>query len=401
MPLLDNYVGGIPSAGFVLNSFGADLPNRNWIWMRQPFLDRNGRACVSIYDLKGGYTKNDSKGGEPKPLRRSYLLFDLMAKGYPTPLTANAATLRKEDWIELDRTIVRAARQELRAAADLESANSFGGFNAMGRMTLEYQAMSDPGEAVVDMDGRTDGRNDTPLFILRSLPLPITHADFGYSSRELMVSRQSGDTALDVVMGEAAARRVGESIEDHVIGNVTGVTYGTQLTGAGAHTGTSTVYGYANFPQRLTKTNFTAPSAGGWTPETTYNEVLAAIQQLLTQYFRGPFVLYHSLDWFQYMNRQFSVAGGNNASETLLTMLKKVPNISDVRLLERLTSTFTLLFIQMTSNVAQMVNGMDVTTIQWEEKGGLDLRFKVMCIKVPRLRSDYNSRTGILHGTTA
>ena len=45
--------------------------------------------------------------------------------------------------------------------------------------------------------------------------------------------------------------------------------------------------------------------------------------------------------------------------------------------------------------------GMDITTLQWEERGGLELCFKVMAIKVPRLRSDYNSRTGILHGTTA
>lgn len=403
MPLLDNYVplpGFQGSGGNVINAVNGSIPDRNWVRLRQPYLDRFGRACVTINDLRGGMTRNDSNGGEAKPLLRSYLVQDLLNQGFRLPPVCNAATLRKEDWIQLDRAVVRSARQNLRAAADLESASSFGGFNAMGKMTLEYQAMSDPGEAVVDMDGRTPGRTDTPLFILRSLPLPITHSDFGYSSRELMVSRNS-DTPLDTVMGEAAGRRVGESIEDQTIGNVTGVTYATQTAGPGTHTGTSTVYGYRNFPQRLTKINFTAPTTGGWVPETAYNEVLAALQQLLNQYFSGPFILYYSLDWFQYMNRQFSVAGGNNASETLLSMLKKIPNIQDVRLLERMTATFTLLFVQMTATVAEMVNGMDITTIQWEEKGGLELHFKVMAIKVPRLRSDYNSRTGILHGTTA
>lgn len=404
MPLVDN---GIPSAAgsapsSVLSHLpgaGMRMPDRNWIRLRQPYLDRFGRVCVTINDVDGGYTKRDSVGGEAKPLLRNYLVNDLRNRGYKVPLVANAATLRKEEWIMLDRTIQMATRQKLQAAADLEAASPFRGFDGLSVMTIEYQAQSDPGEAVVDMDARTDARTDTPLYILRSLPLPITHADAGYSDRELRVSQNAG-TPLDMVMMEANARRIGESIEDQVIGNITGVTYATQTAGPGTHTGTSTVYGYLTFPQRLTKTNFTAPTAGGWTPETTYNEVLAALQQMLNQYFTGPFILYFSLDWFQYMNRQFSVAGGNNAAETLLTMLKKIPNIQDVRLLERLTSTFRLLFVQMTSDVAQMVIGLDTTVVQWEEKGGLELRFKIMTIRVPRLRSDYNSRTGILDGST-
>lgn len=401
MPLLDNglSVNGIQPMS-ALQGVGGNLPDRNWTRMRQPFLDSRGRACVSITDLSGKMTRNDSTGGEAKPLIRTYLVNDLRNMGYPLPPVTNAATLRKEDWIMLDRAIVRVARQRLRAAKDLEDSSSFGGFNAMGKMTLEYQAMSDPGEAVVDMDGRSDGRTDTPLFNLRSLPLPITHSDFGYSSRELMVSRNS-DTPLDVVMGEACARRCAESVEDQVIGNVTGITYATQTSGVGAHTGTSTVYGYRNFPQRLTKTNITAPTAGGWVPDTTHNEILACLDQLYAQFFYGPFIIYHSIDWTQYMNRVYAVSGGNNPGETLLTMLKKNPDIQDVRRLDRMTSTFTLLFVQMTNETAQMVNGMDFTTIQWEEKGGLDLRFKVMAIKVPRLRCDYNAHAGILHATTA
>lgn len=402
--LLDNPVriNGVASVNVVnsLESRGR-ISARDWARLRQPFLDDRGRSCVSITDLDGGFTRNDSRGGEKKPLIRTYTIFELMARGYPTPVTANAATLRKEDWIQLDKQIVRAFRQELRAVTDLESAGlTFGGFNAMGKTTLEYQAMSDPGEAVVDMDGLTEARQDTPLFNLRSTPLPITHAGFGYSDRELQASRNS-DTPLDTTMGECSSRRIAESVEDQLIGNVTGVTYATQTAGPGTHTGTSTVYGYRNFPQRLTKSNFTAPTAGGWVPNTTYNEMLAAIQLLLAQYLRGPFVLYHSLDWNQYMNQVFAVSGGNNANETLLTMLKKIPQIQDVRLLERLTSTFTFLLVGMNPMTVQLVNGMDVTTVQWDEKGGLAHRWEVLCIKVPRLRSDYTARSAILHGTTA
>ena len=404
MPLLDAFVptDAFPRSGGVLNHLegGHRMPNSNWVRLRQPWLDNRGRACVTIQDVDGGFTRNDSRGGEAKPLLRNYLCNELRNRGYNLPMVCNAATLRKEQWIQLDQQILLAYRQDLVAAADLEAANSFGGFNAMAKMTLEYQAMSDPGMAYVDMDGTTDGTTDTPLWILRSLPLPITHSDFGFSDRELQVSR-SGGTGFDTVMGEAAGRRVAESIEDQTIGNVTGVTYATQTAGPGTHTGTSTVYGYRNFPQRLTKLNFTAPTAAGWTPELTYNEFLEVIASLLnTNYSKGPYMVYYSTDWFQYMNRVFSVSGGNNPGETLRSMLLKIPEIQDCKYLPRLTQTFSFLIVAMRSEVAQMVNGMDTTTIQWQEKGGLELRFKVMCIKVPRLRSDYNSRTGILHGVT-
>lgn len=399
MPLVDNY---LPTRGMDPSNVAGTIPagkvpSNNWVRLRQPYLDRHGRACVAINDIHGAWTKGDSKGGEKKPLIRAYKINDLLNMGFPLPLAANAATLTKDAWVYLDKTVQRAARQRLRAADDLLNASPVGGFNAYQKMTYEFQAMSDPGSAYVDMDALTDGTTDTPLFNLRSLPLPITHSDWGYSDRELEVSRGS-NMPFDMVMPEAATRRCAENVEDQVIGNVTGPTYGTNTTD---HTGTSTVYGYTTYPQRLTKTNFTAPSGGGWSPETAYNEVLTAINQLTAQYFYGPFMLYHSIDWTQYMDRQFSVSGGNNASETLRTMLSKIPDIAGVRRLDRLTSTFTLLFAQMTSDVVQMVDGMGPTVVQWQEKGGLAHRWKVLMIRVPLFRCDYNSRCGVLHGTTS
>jgi hypothetical protein len=56
--------------------------------------------------------------------------------------------------------------------------------------------------------------------------------------------------------------------------------------------------------------------------------------------------------------------------------------------------------VQMTSEVAQAVNGMDITTIQWEAKGGMEIHFKVMAIQVPRLMADYSGNCGLVVGTT-
>jgi hypothetical protein len=227
----------------------------------------------------------------------------------------------------------------------------------------------------------------------------VTHSDFFYSDRRLGISKNSGP-GLDSFSGEMASRRVAEMVEKTTIGVETGMSYGTRASGYQAHDLTSTVFGATNYTNINTKTNFTAPSGGGWTASTTYSEVLAALDTLLNDNVKGPFMLYHSTDWTQYMNAIFSVSGGNHPGETLRSMLLKNPDILDIKRLAYLTSTFTLIFISMRSDVVQFVNGMDVTTLQWETRGGLQKNFKVMVVQAPLYRSDYSGRCGILKGTT-
>lgn len=414
MPVQNNHpvfmgLGGgrtLPVMNRMAGPYG--LPTAIWAKLRQPWVDGRGRPCVTLPSLDGKYTRNDNATNNRDRKRlipTDYLADELrFGRGIRIPEVVYNASLRKDDWIELDRVTLLAYRQRLRAWDDIASAVPYGGFNAMGRATLEWYKMSDPGEAVVDMDARTDGRTDTPDYLLQSIPLPITHSDFGYSARELAIS-QSGDMPFDTTMAECSARRIAEMIEDTTIGNVTGVTFGTISTGhpAFTHTGNSAVFGYRNFTQRLTKTNFTAPT--GTNPDVTLREITLALEQLRAQFSYGPWIMYHSTDWTPYMDQDYvtgtAAQGLANPDITLRDRIKKLDGIADVRRLDRLTATFTFLFVQMDPMVVRAINGMDITTVQWEEKGGLDLRFKTMVIQVPNLRSDYSSRTGILHGTTS
>jgi hypothetical protein len=316
--------------------------------------------------------------------------------------------MRKEQWEELDRRVVLAYRQRLRAWTDLAAANTYGGFNAMSRLVLEYEAMSDPGEAIQDMDAVSEGRTDSPQFKLRALPLPITHGNFFFSQRRLEISH-NGNTPLDSVMGEAMARRIAEIIEQQTIGTLAGMNYGNQTAGIvaydtssptdghGAALGGSVVYGYLNYPHRfnLSGGNFTAPTTGGWVPDTAHNQILAALDTLYANRTYGPFMVYHSIDWTQYMNRVYAVSGGNNPGETLRSMLLKNPDIIDVRRLDFLPGPFTIIIVQFTSETAQAVDGMPVTTLQWPTVGGLRQNWKIMCIQVPLMRSDFYGRCGI------
>lgn len=349
----------------------------------RPFKGKNGQAYVTV---------NTGKiGDDGEPVMEARRVVDLVWSGVNLPITANATSLRKDDWTLLDKAVIRAARARLRAWSDLAAASSFGGFNGMSKMILEHETMSDPGEAIVDMDGLTPGRTDAPLFQLEGLPLPITHSDFWFSERRLAVSRNSG-TPLDTTMAEAAGRRVAEQVEKTLVGSVTGVTYGTA---ANYGTSAAKVWGYTNFPDRITKTDLTTPD--GTNGAATVNDVLEMIELAADRYHYGPFMLYHSTDWDKYMDDDYRA----NDSRTLRDRLRNISQISDVRRLDFLTDKFTLLLVQMTPEVARAVIGMDFTTVQWPTSGGMRQNFKVMVIMVPQLRSDYNGNTGIVHAKTS
>lgn len=419
----------------VMNNIGAVTSN-HFRDLRRPYFDKNGRPSVT---LNMGRTTNNR--GEQVPIKEHVTINQLLnnprfAGALPT-MVLNATSLRKEEWIELDRVVLRAARFRLRAWADLAAANSYGGFNGMAKEILEHETMTDPGEAFMDMDALTEGRNDAPKFQLEGLPLPIIHSDFWFGARKLATSRNTG-TPLDTTMGEASGRRVAECVEKLTIGNGPTFAYGGNSTQVGGYGRTSQVYGYTNFTPRLTKTNMTAPTAGAWTPETTQQEVNVCLNTLRNNKFYGPFMMYHSNDWDPYMDGDYYVAKTSGAvapTKTLRERLRAIDGIMDVRRLDFLfqaqTGTwapgqvpvtnqasasyrgpggedmattgnpFTFIFVQMTPDVARAVNGMDITTVQWESIGGMRLNFKVMCIQVPQLRADFYGNVGILHATTA
>lgn len=370
---------------------GSDMERIGWDpGLKRPFVDSQGNRCVVL----------NTHLGRPKKV----LISTLMQRGIWDP-TLNAASLRKEDWIYLDTTVQKAFRQRLKAWKDLASRSRLGGFNAMAKMTYEYEAMSDPGQAVTDMDGLTEGRQDSPLFNLRSIPLPITHSDFSYSQRRLEVSYNS-NTPLDTVSAEAAGRRIGELVEKTLLGIEPGITYGTQTTGATAHTGTSTIWGYTTFPYRLTKADLTVPT--GANPNATIDDILAMRNSMLANRFYGPFMLYHSTDWDNFLDNDYAFTNSTgwavNPSMTLRDRIKKIPDIIDCQRLDFLTedtNPYTLIMVQMTSDVVQAIDGMGIQVLQWESKGGLKRHFKAMCIQVPLFRFDYYGRCGVLHATTS
>lgn len=300
----------------------------------------------------------------------------------PTPV--NNATLRKDEWKILDESIVAAAKERLRVVADMRgNGNVFNIPNGMGKTVLETETVSDLTPATISMDPARDGENDRPEYDLVNLPLPVIHKDFFFSARQVATSRNMG-ASIDTTSGQLAARRVSEEAEKLVLGTGSSFTYGG-----------GSIYGFTNFPSRITRT-ISAPTGSNQT--TTVQEVLAMRQDSEDAKHYGPWILYNSPAWDQYLDDDYSSQKGDN---TLRQRLMAINGIQDVRTADYLGSGYQLILVQQTSDVARLVIGMDITTVQWETHGGMRLNFKVMAIIVPQLRADFNGNTGIVHGSTA
>lgn len=298
-----------------------------------------------------------------------------------TPVQNATATLRLDEWKALDRAIIKVAKPRLRVFGDLRSRGLvYSVPNAMGKTVLESERMTDISAATVSMDGMRRSETDRPEFDLVGLPLPIIHKDFQYSLRQISASRNGG-SPLDTTTAEMAARKVVEEVEALTLGTASTYAYGGY-----------TIYGYRNFPQRLTK-SLTTPD--GTNQATTVREVLDMRSLSQAAHYYGPWVLYTSPNWDKWLDEDYSASKGDN---TLRERLAKIAGIEDIRTADNLPA-YDMVLVQQSSDVVRAVVGMDVTTVQWETQGGMLQHFKVMCILVPQLRCDANDQTGIVHGS--
>lgn len=321
---------------------------------------------------------------------RDYVLQNRMVDGkrkaVSVPVQNANATLQRLEWTTLDRAVMRVALPRLKAVNDLRSRGlELVIPEGMGKTVLDTQRMSDINAATISMDPVAKSPGDRPVFDLSHLPLPVIHKDFGFTARQLATSRRES-VPIDTAMAEMAARRVAEGAEQLLLG------VGPSYTYAGG-----SVYGYTNFPGRITYA-LTLPT--GANAATTILQVLAMKQLAMNQFHYGPFVLYVSPLWAQFMDGDYILTGGNVATQTLRQRLKAIDGITDVVTLDYLNG-YDMVLLELDSNVAREVVAMDITTIQWETEGGMYLNFKVMCILVPQVRGDFNGNTGIVHGSVA
>lgn len=285
--------------------------------------------------------------------------------------------LRKQEWQELDTRLVQVARPRLVGIADLQARGLVLPLGGLGTLISQYEAASDMTGADISMDGMKQGEKDTQAFDLRSVPIPIVHKDFSLNIRRLEASRRLGD-ALDTTQGQVAARRVADKLESIL------------FNGAGISVDGNPIYGYTNHPSRNTGT---AP--GGWgNINNIYDTVLNMISDARADKMYGPFMLYVSDAEWTHLLKVYADSTG----QTALARMKNIPNLEDIKPSNDLAAGNAVL-VQMTSDVVDLAVAQDIVTIEWNENGGMVSNFKVMAVMAPRVKSDYDGRSGIVHYT--
>jgi hypothetical protein len=354
--------------GDVTRAFQANAGRLDMGYMK-PFIDPNtGRAFATVY-----------MGGDPKK------------KSSFTTIPVTNATLRRDEWKELDRVVMEVAREQLGGVADLEAAGlTYNLGNGLATTILEWHDISDNGEAEMTMDGVNRGRNSQPDFQFNYLPIPIVHYDFELNARHLAASRLMGNP-LDTIGAERASRRVAEKIESMLFKSDATYSFGEKDA-----RGRNTIYSYTNFPDRnLMKmttawTNFSDSQAKG---KKIVQDVLAMKQKSVDALHRGPWNLYIPSDYETLLDEDYSDDKGTNTIRQRILMIEGIKAVK----VSTMLADNNVILVQMTRDVVRLVKGMGVQTVEWKSEGNLLTNYKVMTIQVPQIRSDQNGKCGIVH----
>jgi len=281
--------------------------------------------------------------------------------------------------------VLMAAQERLVGVADIMGRGlTYNIPGGLGKTVLGYQDASDIEDAELRMDGQAPGQRDRAEFDINYLPLPIIFKDFSFSIREIKASR-NGNMPLDTTNAELAARKVAEKVEEVL------------FQGASAYTfGGGTIRGLQDAPQRNQGSlTFNWDDSGAIADRTTIlDDVLAMKAALIADYHYGPYGLYVATEYETALDDDFKA----NSDRTVRERILAVDSLSSVKVADKMTSD-QVLMVQLTSDVVRMVQGLPITTVQWETEGGMRVWFKVMTILVPQIRNDQNNRSGVAHWT--
>ena len=299
------------------------------------------------------------------------------------PIQTNA-TLRRDEWIEIDAALQRVIRDRLVGIRDLESRGLTYSINGMMNTVLLWQGIQKDLETELSMDGLTRAQSARPTYTTYMLPLPILHVDYDINARELAVSRSIGNS-IGTEMAEEATRTIADSLEDSLFKDKT-YTFGGGRS-----------YSYVNFPDRNTYTITKAWNLTTTTGEDIVNDVMAMKKAANDDHYYGPFHMYIPSDYELALDKDYApYASGNPQGITIRDRILQISAVDSISVADRLEPN-NIIFVQMTSDVIQLVQGMGIENIEWRVEGGMATHFKVMTIQVPRFRSDPEGRCGLVH----
>jgi len=282
--------------------------------------------------------------------------------------------LRRDEQEMIDRAVLDVARGPIGVVNDLR-AHGLTVPVGIGTVISTYNKQSDMKDASVGMSMASRAEADRLEFTKASVPVPVISAEFSIEERELAASR-AGYGGLDLSHAETATRKVLEKIEEICFDGAT-----VKVEGA-------TLQGFGNFSDRTTGSGAT------WA---TASNIELNVRQMIgdahSDLHYGPYILY--LNSAQFI--ETLVRPSTSMDRISLEVIKALPGLEDVKVSSKATAGEAIL-VEMTKASIDVVIGQDITVVPWQTEPGIQ-HWRVLAILAPRLRSDANSRSGIVHYT--
>jgi hypothetical protein len=336
----------------------------------RPFIGKDGRSYITVF-----------KGGDVKK-SENYAIVPAMNVN---------ATLRRDEWKQLDDAVMGVAEQRIGAVDALIARGLvFNLGNALGTTVLEYHDVTSELTASLTMDGITRAQNNRPDYSFNYLPIPIVHVDYEINLRELETSRNMSNP-IDTTMAERAARTVKEKIEEMLFTD-TSYSYG-EKDGRGLNT----IWSFLNHPDRNQVKLTTAWDDSSKTGKDIVDEVIAWKQVMINDRHYGPYGIYIPTAYETKLDEDYvGSTPDTNATITVRQRLMQIERLEFIEVNDKLPAD-NIVMVQLTSDVVRIVNGMGLQNIEWDQEGRFITKHKVMAIQVPQIRSDANGRSGLIH----
>ncbi len=292
---------------------------------------------------------------------------------------ARNATLRHEEWLQVDDAVNDVLRERLTIADDLR-ARGLSVPISVGSVLRMTERLEDFDDADLSYDGATPPSEDRPSYLNETTAVPVISKGFRFNWRQLIASRERGEP-LDVTSAQICARKVRDKLQDLITnGEATGGPTGGGIPGLTSATNRITV----------NLANHWDVAAG--TPIADTESMLAAAYNVNLF---GPFTMYVCKEYWAAIQADYK----DESDKTVMQRIEAFSDIDAVRPLDTLADN-TVLLVQMTSQALDLSEAQGVTTVQWTLEP-MVTHFRVFYVGGPHIKSiedeDGNTRNGIVH----
>ena len=351
------------------------------------------------YGLYRPYTKPNAKGEYVDPTvyitltNSAGMPVEVKRDDYASGFLKNVTALPLDSYKALDKAILGANQEYETAFDDVLSYGLTVGISKFDK-TFTSRKVGDTEDAVVDMDGISNRKADTPTFDVDTLPNFVVSKYFEIGWRDKgsfgTLPYASVDTGIewDKSMLEEGVRKIKNKHEDIMFD-------GHAVPYAGSY-----IYGYCNFGSR----NEQALTYDWSLIATTAAEVFTDVELMRTACFidnhvplnRGILYIHPDVE-FQF-GRDYKAA----SERTLLERVLALSGIDAVRVSSKVPAAKQCVLVRMESSSVRIVQGTKgIIPIMWQTEGGQMDRMSLISIQNPQMRADINGLTSITHGTKA